>query len=307
MNSRLAQVPRPAWIALGAAAVVLLAVAVLRPQPKRSPLPAAEAPASRPVVMQGVAALGRLEPAGDVRTLAAPAGGAGLSPRLEVLYVREGDVVKKGQLLASFDNRAGLLAQRDLLRIRITSLENQTRLLEAQTSRYRGLTRSGANSANDLDEREMQLTDRRGRLSEARAELKRLNTELNQSQLRSPINGVVLRVMVQPGERPSGEGILDVGASQAMEVVAEVYESDIGRIHLGQRVRVESESGGFKGVLDAQVVRISPQVRQRQVLSTDPSADADARIVEVRLALSPAQASKVRSLAGLKVINRFQP
>jgi multidrug efflux pump subunit AcrA (membrane-fusion protein) len=74
-----------------------------------------------------VAALGRLEPAGDVRTLAAPSGGMGVSPRLSDLYVREGDQVRRGQVLASFDNRPGLLAQRQLLLTRITALETQLR------------------------------------------------------------------------------------------------------------------------------------------------------------------------------------
>jgi len=68
-----------------------------------------------------------------------------------------------------------------------------------------------------------------------------------------------------------------------------------------------SENGGFSGSLQARVIRISPQVRQRAVLSTDPTGDADARVVEVRLALDPADASKVRDLAGLKVIARFNP
>jgi HlyD family secretion protein len=48
-------------------------------------------------------------------------------------------------------------------------------------------------------------------------------------------------------------------------------------------------------------------VRQRQVLSTDPTGDADARVVDVRLAIDPADAARVRELAGLKVIARFQP
>jgi HlyD family secretion protein len=173
--------------------------------------------------------------------------------------------------------------------------------------RYRGLTRSGANPAGDLDDREIQLSDKRARLSEARAELTKLDTELALSQLRSPIDGLVLRVVAQPGERPNGNGILEVGANQTMEAVAEVYESDISRVRLGQRVRLESESGGYKGTVMARVIRISPQVRQRQVLSTDPSADADARIVEVRLALDPAESNRLRSLAGLKVIARFEP
>jgi HlyD family secretion protein len=54
-------------------------------------------------------------------------------------------------------------------------------------------------------------------------------------------------------------------------------------------------------------VRITPQVRQRQVVSTNPTGDADARVVEVRLALDPSDLAKVRQLAGLKVIVRLQP
>ena len=66
------------------------------------------------------------------------------------------------------------------------------------------------------------------------------------------------------------------------------------------------EYGGFSGRLTREVVRISPQVRQRRVLSTDPTGDADARIVEVRVRLSPESAAKVSRLAGMKVIARFQ-
>ncbi len=314
MKEQLRRLPRKAWLTLGSAVVVVVLWTLLRPQSRpvvvapapRDPATArSQAPAT--TGSDAVAALGRLEPAGDVRTLAAPSGGMGVSPRLSDLYVREGDQVRRGQVLASFDNRPGLLAQRQLLLTRITALETQLRIFEGQMRRYRGLTRSGANPAGDLDDREIQLSDKRARLNEARAELNKLDTELALSQLRSPIDGLVLRVFVQPGERPGSDGILEVGANQSMEAVAEVYESDISRVHLGQQVRLESESGGYKGTVLARVIRISPQVRQRQVLSTDPSADADARIVEVRLALDPAQSSRLRSLAGLKVIARFEP
>jgi HlyD family secretion protein len=46
-------------------------------------------------------------------------------------------------------------------------------------------------------------------------------------------------------------------------------------------------------------------VRQRQVLSTDPTGDADARIVEVRVSLDPDDAQRVRQLTGLKVIAKL--
>jgi HlyD family secretion protein len=54
------------------------------------------------------------------------------------------------------------------------------------------------------------------------------------------------------------------------------------------------------------VSRISPQVRQREVLSTNPTADSDARIVEVRVRLDPADGQRVAALTGLKVIARLK-
>jgi HlyD family secretion protein len=72
-------------------------------------------------------------------------------------------------------------------------------------------------------------------------------------------------------------------------------------------VRLTSENGGFQGSLAGRVSRISPQVRQRQVLSTDPTGDADARIVEVRVTLDPRDARRVSQLTGLKVIARLTP
>lgn len=314
MTQRLRSLPRAIWWT-GAALIILVLIAALRPRPQAAPQAAAKAPlpssgqvaSHRPDEAGAVAALGRLDPAGDVRTLAAPSGGGVMSPRIDQLLVEEGDWVRRDQVLASFDNRPGLLAQQQLLQARLTSLQNQCRILEAQIARFRSLSRAAINPANDLDAREIQLSELRGRLSETRAELKKLNTDLQLSQLRSPIDGVVLRIFSQVGERPSNEGILEVGANQRMEAVAEVYESDIGSIHLGQPVVLQSESGGFSGSIAARVLRISPQVRQRSVLSTDPSADADARIVEVRLALDPQQAKRLSRLAGLKVIARFQP
>ena len=99
---------------------------------------------------------------------------------------------------------------------------------------------------------------------------------------------------------------MEVGASQSMEALIEVYESDINRISIGQSVTLTSENGGFKGTLEGRVERITPQVRQRKVLSTDPTGDADARVIEVDVALTPESAKRVTQLSGLKVIARFK-
>ena len=297
------------------AAAVLVAVAAgigvlqRRQQPRPAP-PVAAGSASRPAAptaLEAVSALGRLEPAGDIRKLAAPVTDFGASPRLTALYVQEGQPVRVGQVLASFDNRPNLLAQENLLLTRIASLKQQLDLLDRETSRYRQLTERGVFAIGALEEREIKVVDLRGSLQQAKAELRKVRTDLAKSQLLAPIAGLVLRINTHPGERPGEAGILEIGANDRMEAVAEVYESDIGRVHPGQSVTLTSENGGFQGSLEAKVLRISPQVRQRQVLSTDPTGDADARVVEVRLALSPAEIQRVRQLAGLKIIARFTP
>ena len=288
----------------GAVALLLLAVAIGRALDR--PAPVTPAPVVQPRI-ESVSALGRLEPAGDVRKLAAPMGSMGGSPRISSLSVQEGDRVKRGQILATFDNRPGLLADLAAINARIGTLDRSIAMQRREVSRYREASREGAASMVLLEEKQDELVTFEGQRRQALAEKRGIEVDLKDSQLRSPIDGTVLRVYARPGERPGSDGILSVGASDRMEAIAEVYESDIGRIRLGQSASLISENGGFSGKLKAEVLRISPQIRQRDVLSTDPTGDADARIVEVRLALDPADAKRVQQLSGLKVIARFEP
>ena len=258
-------------------------------------------------MVEAVSALGRLEPAGDVRKLAAPMTDFGGSPRLSELLVEEGDRVERGQLLARFDNGPTLQAERRLLGSRIANLTSQVTVLQRDINRYRQLARDGATSAADLEARELKLIELKGNLLEAQNQLIKTDTDLVNTELRAPISGTVLRLQARVGERPGDKGILEIGASDRMEAVAEVYESDINRVRPGQLATISSENGGFSGTLQGRVIRISPQVRQRQVLSTDPTGDADARVVEVRLELDPADIRRVRNLVGMKTITRFQP
>lgn len=277
-------------------------------QGQRRPRPAAPVVANpSPARSQAVAALGRLEPAGDIRRLAAPIIGIGGSPRLSRLLVVEGQEVRAGDILASFDNAPSIEADRRRLQIRIANLQRRLGVEARELGRYRGLTRAGAVSLDELDRREQQYLMLQGELQEAEAERFRVETDLRETLLRAPLNGTILRIHTRVGERPGDKGILELGASSRMEALLEVYESDIGRVRLGQPVELTSENGGFSGRLQGTVSRISPQVRQREVLSTDPSGDADARIVEVRVRLDPRDAQRVRDLAGLKLIARLQP
>ena len=294
---------RPWWLAVGGFALVIVLASLWRPSPAPRSIPRA------PVQQQpeAVSALGRLEPSGDVRKLAAPMSGMGGSPRISALLVQEGDRVRRGDLLASFDSRPGLLADLALVQTKISNTLLELQLLERDTRRYRRLAKSGATPSADLDNREIRLISLRGELAQARVQLRKVQSDLVQSELRSPIDATVLRILARPGERPGEAGILELGNTDQMEAVAEVYESDINRVRVGQPATMISENGGLSTTLKARVVRITPQVRQRQVVSTNPTGDADARVVEVRLALDPSDLAKVRQLAGLKVIVRLQP
>lgn len=294
---------RPWWLAVGGLALVIFLASLWRPSP--APRPIAKAPVQQ--LPEAVSALGRLEPAGDVRKLAAPMSGLGGDPRIEALMVQEGDRVRRGELLASFDSRTGLLADQALVQTKISNTLLELQLLERDTRRYRRLAKSGATPSADLDNREIKLISLRGELAQARVQLRKVQSDLVQSELRSPIDATILRILARPGERPGDAGILELGNTDQMEAVAEVYESDINRVRVGQPATLVSENGGLTTTLKARVVRITPQVRQRQVVSTNPTGDADARVVEVRLALDPSDLVKVRQLAGLKVIVRLQP
>ena len=290
-------------VLLGAGLARLLAPAAQAPQPAGQAAPEAAAVTRT----AAVAALGRLDPFGEIHRLAAPISGLGVSPRLVNLRVQEGQRVRRGELLAVFDSAPGLRAQRSEIEARITNLQARLVVQRRDIERYRRLGRSGAIASADLDRRETDLLELEGELSEALAERQRILADLQLTELRAPINGTVLRLNSRPGERPGEDGVLELAASEHMQALLEVYESDINRVRLGQSVTLTSENGGFSGQLSGRVVRISPQVRQRQVLSTDPTQDADARIVEVRVELDPEDAQRVRRLTGLKVIARLQP
>jgi len=68
-----------------------------------------------------------------------------------------------------------------------------------------------------------------------------------------------------------------------MYAIAEVYETDIARVRVGQPATINSRAIGKQ--LGGVVERIRQQVRKLDQLGTDPAARKDARIVEVEIRL----------------------
>ena len=257
--------------------------------------------------IDGVAALGQLSPAGEVRMLASPSTQFGNFPRIVQLLVKEGDYVEAGTILAIFENREKLEFELEQKKELVSKIDEEITLKEEQIKRYEIAVDENAYSLVSLAERKKELLQLQRQQIINISELKNIEIDLSNSQLISPIDGYILSINKREGERSNGDGVLEIGASQNMRALIEVYESDIDRVFINQLVQLTSENGGFQEVLSGKVIRISPQVKQRKVLSTDPTGDADARIIEVLVELDQQSISLVKGFAGMKVIAIFLP
>ncbi len=293
------------WVMVGVLGVTVLTAGVwLTRRTPSDEAPVTTTPEIRKP--EAVAALGQLKPAGEIRRLAAPSQGRDGSPRVASLLVNEGDIIRKGQPLAIFDNQLQIKTEIAEVDAKIRSAEIEVELQTREVARYSAAAKVGAAAMVAYEEKQDELRRFQRQVIELIARRRSLEADLTKSVLLSPLDGAVLKIHSRVGERPGSDGVLEVGSNQSMEALIEVYESDINRISIGQKVTLISENGGFRGSLEGSVQRIMPQVRQRTVLSTDPTGDADARVVEVDVALTPESAQRVAQLAGLKVIARFK-
>ena len=254
-----------------------------------------------------VAALGQLSPSGEIRQLAAPISQFGSTPRILEILVGEGDFVKKGDVLAIFENREKLISDLERINDLISTVNDEITLKVEQIQRYETALNKDAYSFVEFSQRKNELLRLQKQKINLIGDQNNIKIDLYNSKLRSPIDGFILEINTRVGERPKNEGILDIGSSQKMEALIEVYESDIDRVFISQNVELSSENGGFKENLKGKVIRISPQVKQRKVLSTDPTGDADSRIIEVLVELDQDSIDTVQNYAGMKVIAKFIP
>jgi HlyD family secretion protein len=142
-------------------------------------------------------------------------------------------------------------------------------------------------------------------VNRAIAVVKRCQAELNQAVVRASVTGRILEIYTKPGEMVGDRGIADLGQTDQMQVVAEVYQSDISKIRVGQKATITGES--FKGQLRGTVREIGLQVSQQEVFSRQPGENLDQRVVKVRIRLHPADSLTVAGLTNLQVQVAIQP
>jgi HlyD family secretion protein len=139
----------------------------------------------------------------------------------------------------------------------------------------------------------------------AEAALTRARAEAALARLRAPIDGTVLRILARAGEAVNSDGVLEMADLTAMDVVADVFETDLPRLRPGAvaEILVPGEARRFA----ATVREIGWQVRRTTQASTDPVAAVDARTVEVRLALDAAGVAALARRSNMQVQVAIRP
>ena len=136
-------------------------------------------------------------------------------------------------------------------------------------------------------------------LEAAQKAVKTAQANLDLSYVRSPQNGQIIKIHTCPGELISNKGIVAIGNTQQMYVTTEIYEIDINKVKLGQIATIKAD--GIVEELTGIVDEIGLEISSKNVLGTDPVADADARVVEVKIKLNPQDSIKVSRLTNLQV------
>jgi RND family efflux transporter MFP subunit len=231
-------------------------------------------------VPAGVAARGRIEPRDGLFAISGPSGPAAV---VASLRVELGQQVKKGQLIALLDDV--LLKAANVKRAKA-----QKDAVENERQRNLQLQKKKMISAAEMESLELRVTIADAELAQAQAELER-------TRVKSPIDGRVIAIHTREGERVGLSGIVELGRTQEMFVVAEVYETDIGRVKIGQQATAFSPA--LTQPLTGKVERIGLKVGKMEALATDPVSRADARVVEVEIRL--VDSSRAADLTNLQV------
>ena len=129
---------------------------------------------------------------------------------------------------------------------------------------------------------------------QASIDLDSLGKSLDQARVReknsvvtSPANGQVLQIHTQPGEVVRNPGILTMANLKKINVIAEVYESDLLRIKEGQRATITATA--LAKPLSGRVTLVGRLIKRQTVFNANPTAATDARVGDVWIRLDDAE------------------
>lgn len=264
------------WAAL---AFVILAVAayVFAKRVQGSSVPKAapvEAPPTVSVIVPGNAAVAStVALTGSIAARhTSPIGIQGEGGMVTQVLVKEGDFVRRGQVLARVD---ATVAREQVVEMNAATGQAQAdaALAQAELDRAKALVARGFISKADIDRKTAARDGANAKVAVARAQASQMRARLGRLDVRAPDDGLILARAVEAGQvvGPGSSALFELAQDGAMEMRGRVAEQDLARLRLGQ---------------DADVSLVGSDDRFRgRIWLIDPTVDPVARQGLVRIAL----------------------
>ncbi len=218
----------------------------------------------------------------------------------EATYQRQARLADSGAI----SHQALDQARRDRDSKRASLSQRQAALANTEQTLRAQIDQAQASLVQLQEVRPVDVQVARAELERAKLVVEQRRADLEDTRVRVPIPGQILRINTKVGEQVNTQqGIVELGKTDQMYVLTEVYETQIGQIQPGQRARMRSEYGGFQGEIQGQVERISLQVGSPKLQDSgnDPTTDENTRVVEVSIRIDPSDSDKVAGLTNMQV------
>jgi RND family efflux transporter MFP subunit len=227
--------------------------------------------------------------------------------------VTEGDKVRKGQVLARQEDDAPRLAvdtaQATVEQVKAQLQLTQVQIATAEREKARLADLSGVVSRQQVDQASDAIADAEATLASQRAAVDVAQTQLNEARyrleetiVRAPADGIIVRRYANPGTGASTLNVtpmFDLEPAGARIVRAEVTETDLPTISIGQNVNIVPEADQTKAY-PGTVLRRAAVFGARKLQSDDPAERTDERVVEVVVSAEGAP-----FLVGQRVLVKF--
>ncbi|WP_017292761.1 HlyD family efflux transporter periplasmic adaptor subunit [Geminocystis herdmanii] len=190
----------------------------------------------------------------------------------------------------------------------VTTITEEIREIEALAlQNVNTLTKQVKEAEARLEEiseiRKVDVAKAEAEVQKALSMVNQATVELNLTQIKAPNDGQVIDIKAYEGETiDNAEGVIEMANTKQMLIIAEVYESDISKLKLGQKAIIKSENNSFPDSITGNVVHISSKIGKKDVLETDPAASVDARVVEVKIAVNPQDNNIINNLIYSQVL-----
>ena len=143
----------------------------------------------------------------------------------------------------------------------------------------------------DAEAREEDRARAEAAVATAKAQLAEARAYLEKSYIRAPLGGVILRKLRHTGESVSTQfdsPIVTMADDSTLRVRLDVDESDVSKLHVGQRAYVVAEAYGAQR-FGGRVVRVGKILGKKNVRTDEPSEHVDTKILETLVELDPGQ------------------